>query len=123
MDEEKGRELFAIATGDQDHGHSSGTVSGAVPAEVRREIAAMPCEGTRGAGRPRCDLTLQVESPGEARRMKAHRSLPRRPVHTGLGLSRLLVPVIPLLLPPQYDGGGMGGERRTVMHHAGLAVC
>ena len=54
MDEEKGRELFAIATGDQDHGHSSGTVSGAVPAEVRREIAAAPWESAlRGDARSR----------------------------------------------------------------------
>lgn len=111
MDEEKGRELFAIATGDQDHGHSRGTVSGAVPAEVRREIAATPCEGTRGAGRPRCDLVQQVEGPGEASRMKARRSLPR------LRLSRLLVPVIPLPLPPLYDGGGRDG-RATNRHES-----
>ena len=111
MDEEKGRELFAIATGDQDHGHSRGTVSGAVPAEVRREIAATPCEGTRGAGRPRCDLVQQVEGPGEASRMKARRLLPR------LRLSRLLVPVIPLPLPPLYDGGGRDG-RATNRHES-----
>ena len=63
----------------------------------------------------------QVESPGGARRMKARRSPPRRSAHTRLGLSRLLVPVIPLSLPP-LDDGRMGGWRRTVMHHAGLVV-